>query len=125
MFRSVVRGLGIFGGNVLLLTNTVEQLVVTVGHDHVHSDQVVHGPEAASRHVALHRRDKSTDCSSGLGHLWIEFRSTHLVLDGLVAPHGGHVLRHDETGVAWTQASIVGLVEGKEGRARSRPRRPR
>lgn len=53
----------IFGGmvgNVLLLTNTVKQLVVTVGHDHVHTDQVVHGPEAAGRHVALHQRDKSS-----------------------------------------------------------------
>lgn len=113
--------------DVLLLTNTVEQLVVTVGHDHVHSDQVVHGPEATGGHVALHHSEnKSTIVlSSGLGHLWIEFRSTHLVLDGLVAPHGGHILRHDEAGVAWTQASIVELVGGKEGRARSRPRRPR
>lgn len=54
------RGAGIFGGmvgNVLLLTNTVEQLVVTVGHDHVHTDQIVHGSEAPGRHVTLHHSE--------------------------------------------------------------------
>lgn len=43
--------------NVLLLTDTVEQLVVAVGHDHMHSDEVVDGPEATGRDVTLLSRE--------------------------------------------------------------------
>jgi hypothetical protein len=36
-----------------LLANTVEVLVETVGHDHVHADHVVEGLETTGREVAL------------------------------------------------------------------------
>jgi hypothetical protein len=36
-----------------LLANTVEVLVETVGHDHVHADHVVKGFEATGREVPL------------------------------------------------------------------------
>jgi hypothetical protein len=36
-----------------LLADTVEVLVKTVGHDHVHADHVVEGLEATGRDVPL------------------------------------------------------------------------
>jgi len=53
--------------DVLLLTDTVEQLVVTVGHDHVHTEQVVHGPEAAGREVTLQSQPTSQQLFSFVG----------------------------------------------------------
>lgn len=40
-----------------MLTDTVEQLVVAVGHDHMHSDEVVDGAEATGRDVTLLSRE--------------------------------------------------------------------
>lgn len=49
----VIRGVR-HGRNVLLFTDTVEELVVSVAHDQVHTDQVVDGAEATGRDVALY-----------------------------------------------------------------------
>jgi hypothetical protein len=37
----------------VLFADTVEELVVAVGHEEVHSNEVVNGSEAAGREVAL------------------------------------------------------------------------
>lgn len=49
--------------DVLLLTDTVEQLVVAVGHDHVHTDQVVDGAETTSREVTLYHSEAVSELS--------------------------------------------------------------
>lgn len=52
--------------DVLLFTNTVEELVVSVTHDQVHTDKVVDGAEATGRDVALYMRADSLAIGSCL-----------------------------------------------------------
>lgn len=91
-------------GNVLLFTNTVEELVETVGHDEVHADDVVDGAEATGRDVTL-QIDISLLRRQLPGWWLVSSRDgvksdepdvTHLVLHGQIAPLWGHVLRHGD-----------------------------
>lgn len=48
--------------DILLFTDTVEELVVSVAHDQVHTDQVVDGAEATGRDVALYNSISHWPC---------------------------------------------------------------
>lgn len=39
--------------DVLLFADTIEELIVAVGHNHMHTNEVVNGTEATSREVTL------------------------------------------------------------------------
>jgi hypothetical protein len=49
----VKSGPDLLAGELVLFANTIEELVVAVGHEEVHSNEVVDGTEAAGREVAL------------------------------------------------------------------------
>lgn len=49
----VQAGPDLLAGELVLFADTVEELVVAVGHEEVHSNEVVDGSEAAGREVTL------------------------------------------------------------------------
>lgn len=67
----VQAGPDLLAGELVLFADTVEELVVAVGHEEVHSNEVVDGSEAAGREVTL-------------------------VLYRRIAPRWGHILRHGD-----------------------------
>lgn len=87
-------------GDALSFPNAVEELVEAVGHDEMHSDEIVDRSEAANRDIALEVwQAKVSLHHAGWGFLvrwgtahWHMF--SYLVLDGLIAPNWGHILRH-------------------------------
>jgi hypothetical protein len=92
-----------------LFPDTVEELVVTVGHEEVHADEISDGSEAASGDVALFTlfvnlsSQSIVDCPRynrvHLSDEWAARREefvglAYLVLHLPVAPGWGHILRH-------------------------------
>lgn len=53
--------IGFAVGDVLLLADTIEELVVAVGHDHMHTNEVVNGTEATGRDVSLWQQFSVSD----------------------------------------------------------------
>lgn len=49
-------------GDILLLADTIEELVVAVGHDHMHTNEVVNGTEATGRDVTLWQHSALAMC---------------------------------------------------------------
>jgi len=90
---------GAIAPNVPLLTDTLEVSVESVNHDSVHAEHVLPWLEAAGGEVPLEIERVSIDCSEcseGAGIAGNRPSMAYFILDLGIAPHWGHILRHDD-----------------------------